>query len=195
MRELTRPEFKDDFAPRLDALPAYVCRSLGLTPPSQQISAESLLHVSPCLASLPSGPASAQAGGGDDEGRCALLVLSTLIGLPSTRAVLGGALHLTDLQRDYKPRGTGPALSRLKHALGAGAPPAVKMLLGCRAWAEEAELEEQLRMGLWRLVEPIEGGQKLGAALMRAHETPDAAFALWEALWAKTEQEQEATGA
>ena len=78
---------------------------------------------------------------------------------------------------------------------GAGAPPAVKMLLGCRAWAEEAELEEQLRMGLWRLVEPIEGGQKLGAALMRAHETPDAAFALWEALWAKTEQEQEATGA
>ena len=130
---------------------------------------------------------------GDVEGQCGLLALSTLAGLPSTRTVLGGALHLTDLLLDHNrtstgPRGRppGPALTGLQHALREAAPPELKMLLGCRAWTELGELEEQMKLGLWRAVEAAEGGQALGLALVRVREGP-VLFALWEALWSMSE--------
>ena len=134
---------------------------------------------SPHLVDLP-----AFHGGGDEEGRCGLLALSTARGLPHTRATLGGELQLTDLQLDYAPGGSGAALVALKRALGGRKPPAVKVLVGCRAWPELSRLEEQIDMGLWRLVDVADGAASLAAALVRARGQGTAeALALWEALW------------
>ena len=152
VREVTRPEYQDDFAPRLDVQQAFL-------------------------------------GGSSEEGRCGFLALSTLAGLPSTQPVLGGALHLTDLQLDFVPGGAGPALSHLKRALGEAAPPAVRMLMGCRAWPDLEELDEQLELGLWRLVDVVDGRQKLAAALMSTQEGRGASLALWEALWNDSEEQ------
>ena len=128
-------------------------------------------------------------GGGDKEGRCGFLALSTLGGLPHSRSLLGGALQLTDLQLDYAPGGSGPALRAIKRALGSSKPPAVKVLMGCRAWPELSDLEEQLDMGLWRLVDVAEGATELAVALVQAQEQSSGeALALWEALWRMSEE-------
>lgn len=129
-------------------------------------------------------------GGDDDEGRCGFLALSTHPEpLPHSRGVLGGELQLTDLQLDYAAEGSGPALVALTRALATRRPPAVKMLMGCRAWPDLEELEQQLDMGLWRLVDVAEGADALAAALVSAQQagTKEARM-LWEALWRISEE-------
>ena len=103
--------------------------------------------------------------------------------------MLGGSLLLTDLQLDYAPSGSGPALVALKSALGRSDAPSVKMLVGCHAWPDLRQLEDQLDLGLWRLVDVTSGAPKLAAALMpRAHQRgSDDSMALWEVLWRKSE--------
>ena len=129
-------------------------------------------------------------GGDDDEGRCGFLALSThREPLPHSRGVLGGELQLTDLQIDYAAKGSGPALVALTRALGTRQPPAVKMLMGCRAWPDLDELEQQLDMGLWRLVDVTEGATALAAALVRAQQAgTKEARELWGALWRISEE-------
>ena len=51
------------------------------------------------------------------------------------------------------------------------------------------QLEEQLDMALWRLVDVTEGAAALAAALVRAQpQGSGEALALWEALWRLSEE-------
>lgn len=126
------------------------------------------------------------AGDGDAAGQCGFTAVHAWEGLPSTRSALGGQLQLTDLQLDYAPDGGGRALLKLKALLGslgsrAERRAAAKMLIGCRTWTLE-QLESQLELGMWRMVEVVEGERELSAAALRAQDGSDAGMAVWQAL-------------
>jgi hypothetical protein len=128
-------------------------------------------------------------GGHDDEGRCGFVALHARSGLPHTATALDGQLQLTDLQLDYVPNGGGAALRELKEALGKlpsreARRAAVKMLVGCRAWPDLSQLQQQLDLGMWRLVEVTAGASEFAHAAIRTYKDRHAAKAVWQALWA-----------
>ena len=163
VRDATRPEFRDDFYPHLDAAP------LSLGGDDREGTARCgflALHTLRGLSST-------------REMLSGELQLTDLQ-LDYQQGGQGDALRAL---KDH--------LGTLAQTMGASkkdSSDAVKMISGCNAWSSSAQLKEQMALGLWRAVDVVAGQEELAAILVRTHKLPSASLALWEALWRLSEQ-------